>query len=571
MNAMDIALNAVARRRGALLPLVMLVSTVYWGIRPWTVLVIAVGAAVALLAPSVAAGLAAITLIGFASCAFALFLRASTYPPGSSSLRQYPLHALVFGVGVPHAVDLTAGLVMLACGVWLVPRTIGGRTALARRNRELIGRVRRLTVARVEAVDSAAAELRRVERDLHDGAQARLIALGISLRATERLIRTDPDAAVALVAAARDNSARALAELRALVSGIHPPVLAERGLADALRALALDSPLPTATDIDLPGRLPAPVQAAAYFAVAEALANAAKHASARSVHIRAAHSAGALRIEVSDDGAGGADPAHGTGLRGIERRLGTFDGVLAVSSPPGGPTIVVIEVPCASSSPKTFFLLREGLASLLKEHGFEIAEAVGDGPSLLRALLEHRPDVAIVDVRLPPAYTDEGLRAALDARRQVPGLPTLILSTHVEQLYARELLADQAGGVGYLLKDRVFTDEQFTDAMRTVARGGTVMDPEVVGEAAGPAIQPAAGDPAQPAGTCGPRAAGRGPVQQRDRAPPGHLGEGGQQALHQHLRQAGAAPVRGRQPPGAGRAGLPGPLTSATRRRCRGC
>ena len=126
------------------------------------------------------------------------------------------------------------------------------------------------------------------------------------------------------------------------------------------------------------------------------------------------------------------------------------------------------------------FLLREGLASLLKEHGFEIAEAVGDGPSLLRALIEHRPDVAIVDVRLPPAYTDEGLRAALDARRQVPGLPVLILSTHVERLYARELLADRAGGVGYLLKDRVFTDDQFTDAMRTVARGGTVMDPEVV-------------------------------------------------------------------------------------------
>ena len=125
------------------------------------------------------------------------------------------------------------------------------------------------------------------------------------------------------------------------------------------------------------------------------------------------------------------------------------------------------------------FLLREGLASLLKEHGFDIAEAVGDGPSLLRALTELRPDVAIVDVRLPPAHTDEGLRAALEARRQVPGLPVLILSTHVERLYARELLADQAGGVGYLLKDRVFTDEQFTDALRTVARGGTVMDPEV--------------------------------------------------------------------------------------------
>jgi DNA-binding NarL/FixJ family response regulator len=126
------------------------------------------------------------------------------------------------------------------------------------------------------------------------------------------------------------------------------------------------------------------------------------------------------------------------------------------------------------------FLLREGLASLLKEHGFDIAEAVGDGPSLLRALIDQRPDVAIVDVRLPPTNTDEGLRAALEARRRRPGLPILVLSAHVEQLYARELLADQAGGVGYLLKDRVFTDEQFTDALHTVARGGTVMDPEVV-------------------------------------------------------------------------------------------
>ena len=126
------------------------------------------------------------------------------------------------------------------------------------------------------------------------------------------------------------------------------------------------------------------------------------------------------------------------------------------------------------------FLLREGMASFLKDHGFDIAEAIGDGPSLLRALIDQQPDVAIVDVRLPPSHTDEGLRAALEARRQVPGLPILILSTHVEQLYARELLADQAGGVGYLLKDRVFTDEQFTGALRTVARGGTVMDPEVV-------------------------------------------------------------------------------------------
>ncbi len=358
MNAMDIARNARPGRlhpagRGMLLPLAMIVCSLFWGVRPWTVLVIPVAAAIALLAPCLAGGLAAIALIGFASCAFALSMRASTLPPGSPAAAGYPLHHVLFGTGFPHAVDLTAGLVMLACGVWLVPRTIGP-SGLARRNRELIGRVRRLTVARVEAVDSAAAELRRVERDLHDGAQARLIALGISLRATERLIRTDPDAAVALVAEARDNSARALADLRALVNGINPPVLAERGLGDALRALALDSPVATTADTDLPWRLPAPVAAAAYFAVAEALANAAKHAAARGVHIRAAHTGGTLRIEVSDDGAGGADPARGSGLRGIERRLGTFDGVLAVSSPPGGPTIVVIEVPCALSSPKTY-------------------------------------------------------------------------------------------------------------------------------------------------------------------------------------------------------------------------
>ena len=126
------------------------------------------------------------------------------------------------------------------------------------------------------------------------------------------------------------------------------------------------------------------------------------------------------------------------------------------------------------------FLLREGIARLLQAHGCDIVAAVSDGPALLDALVGERPDVAIVDVRLPPTFTDEGLRAALAARRQIPGLPILVLSQYVEQLYARELLADRAGGVGYLLKDRVFNDDQFVDAIRTVAGGGTVMDPEVV-------------------------------------------------------------------------------------------
>ena len=131
------------------------------------------------------------------------------------------------------------------------------------------------------------------------------------------------------------------------------------------------------------------------------------------------------------------------------------------------------------------FLLREGLVRLLQAHGLEIAAAVDSAPGLLEAMLECRPDVAIVDVRLPPTFTDDGLRAALAARQQIPGLPVLVLSQYVEQLYARELLADHEGGVGYLLKDRVFNDDQFIDAVRTVAAGGTMMDPDVVAKLLG--------------------------------------------------------------------------------------
>jgi DNA-binding NarL/FixJ family response regulator len=127
-------------------------------------------------------------------------------------------------------------------------------------------------------------------------------------------------------------------------------------------------------------------------------------------------------------------------------------------------------------------LLRDGLIRLLEAHDFEVVEAVDNGPSLLRALTTHRPDVAVVDVRLPPTFTDEGLRAAIEARAQVPGLPVLVLSQYVENRYARELLADRSGGVGYLLKERVANVAQFVDAVRQVARGGTAMDPEVVAQ-----------------------------------------------------------------------------------------
>jgi signal transduction histidine kinase len=272
-------------------------------------------------------------------------------PMSSSGIRPGPWYAALAGTGPQGYVPiLLAAFLFLAFGLWLVPRTLGMHYLLISR---LTNRVQRLSETRTDAVDTAAAELRRVERDLHDGAQARLVALGMSLRAAERLFATSPGAALAMVGEAREMSSRALTELRDLVRGILPPVLADRGLGDAVRALALETPVNAKLDIDLPGRLAAPVESAAYFAVAEVLANAAKHAHARTVDIHMRHDGDALRIAVTDDGVGGADPAMGSGLRGVERRLGTFDGILAVNSPPGGPTIVVIEVPCALLSLKT--------------------------------------------------------------------------------------------------------------------------------------------------------------------------------------------------------------------------
>lgn len=250
------------------------------------------------------------------------------------------------------------GFVYAGLGLWLTPKIMGAHTRMTaaclrptgERERELERRVAHLTETRSDALDTQAAELRRIERDLHDGAQARLVAMGMSLGAIEHLLERDPEKARRLLAEARESSSKALTELRDLVRGIHPPVLAERGLGDAVRALAMASPLRTEVSIDLPGRAEAPVESAAYFAVSEVLTNAAKHSGAQRVWIDLRHEGGMLRIVITDDGRGGADPSGGTGLRGIERRLGTFDGVLAVNSPAGGPTIVTMELPCEPSA-----------------------------------------------------------------------------------------------------------------------------------------------------------------------------------------------------------------------------
>jgi signal transduction histidine kinase len=293
-----------------------------------------------------------------------------------AALLLYPLEGLAIAAGlwrvlpdgywygfVPlhgQASALVVGalaLVLLFFAHFLTPRLLEAhflltRAVLASGQGELAERVRVLTETRRDAVDTSAAELRRIERDLHDGAQARLVAMGMDLGTIEMLLEKDPEQARRLLAQARRSSADALAELRDLVRGIHPPVLAERGLGDAVRALALRLPVATEVTVELPGRAEAPVEAAAYFAVSELLTNAVKHSGADRIWVDLHHveeQGGMLRISVTDNGRGGAVIGAGSGLAGVERRLGTFDGVLAVSSPAGGPTMVTMEIPCALS------------------------------------------------------------------------------------------------------------------------------------------------------------------------------------------------------------------------------
>jgi signal transduction histidine kinase len=292
---------------------------------------------------------------GFGSSSSSAAVSAKPGAPGLTNVPTSVSHT--HSAGAP--LEVLFGLTLVCLGVAVAPWLLRGYAGLARTllaptgQAELAQRVDHLTQTRIETIDSGAAEIRRIERDLHDGAQARLVAVGMTLGAAEDLIGTRPDAARALLAEARASSVLALAELRALVRGIHPPVLADRGLADAIRALALDSGLRVEVAADLPGRPPPPVESAAYFAVCELLANVSKHAGTRQAWIDLRHERGMLRVDVADDGSGGADPTGGTGLRGIERRVAAFDGILALNSPAGGPTVVTMEIPCALSSPKT--------------------------------------------------------------------------------------------------------------------------------------------------------------------------------------------------------------------------
>ena len=251
---------------------------------------------------------------------------------------------------LPEAIACSLiGLILLALLPWVLGLLAAAhactvRGLLGRRSSE---QVRQLTRQRTEAVDAAVSERRRIERDLHDGAQQRLTALAIDLGRARAKLDSDPDAARALVEQAHEDSKQALAELRNLARGIHPAILTDRGLDAALSALAARSPVPVEISVELGTRPTVAIESTAYFVVAEALTNATKHAAATRLAVRIRREDGVVAVEIEDDGVGGARIEPGGGLEGLTTRVATVDGTLTISSPRGGPTIVRAELPCA--------------------------------------------------------------------------------------------------------------------------------------------------------------------------------------------------------------------------------
>lgn len=277
--------------------------------------------------------------------------------------------ALVWMWGVPpeqlpkflesstEAVYINAsGLAALLAALWLTPALVrlDTRAALAllgpSRTEQLARRVEDLTESRAGAIDAADAERRRIERDLHDGAQQRLVSLAVNLGIARATLTDLSTEARQVIDEAHREAKEAIDELNNLVRGLHPAVLDDRGLDAALSGIAARGPLPVRLHVDVPRRLAPTVEAVAYFTVSEALANITKHApEASRADVTVGIHDGRLRVTVADDGPGGADPAHGSGLAGLARRAASVDGVFTISSPVGGPTVITVELPCAVS------------------------------------------------------------------------------------------------------------------------------------------------------------------------------------------------------------------------------
>jgi signal transduction histidine kinase len=252
---------------------------------------------------------------------------------------------LIGGIGAVPAVLATALVLSYTTAAAAVGHGTLARLLLSP---EDDARIRTLTRSRARLIDAFDVERRRIERDLHDGAQQRLLRLGMMLVNAQMELDRDPAAVRSLLGQATDEARSVLTELRDLVRGIHPQVLTDLGLAAAIADLADCSPLAVTVDVEVPERLPAAIESAAYFVVAEALANVAKHAAATQAQVRGRVQGASLLVEIQDEGVGGADPDRGTGLTGLADRVAALDGTFTLTSPPGGPTVLRLDLPCSA-------------------------------------------------------------------------------------------------------------------------------------------------------------------------------------------------------------------------------
>ena len=367
---------------------------------------------------------------------------------------------------------------------------VGAAASLAllneRLDAELRAKVDELRRSRERMLRIGLEERRRLERDLHDGAQQRLVSMALNIRLARAQAERGPargrPAARERRARSSTRRSRSCASWRA---GSTPPCSPTAGCRTALETLASRAPVPVEL-AELPDeRLPEAVELAAYFVVAEALTNVAKYANATHATVEVARENGRLLVEV--DGRRGRRresrerhrPARPRGQdcgarRAARDRLGAGQGNDREGADP-------MRVVVADDS----VLLREGVVRLLEENGFDVVGQAGDAEDLIRKVRAHKPDVAVVDIRMPPTNTDDGLRAALEIRAELPDTGVLVLSQYVEEGYALDLVGESAGGVGYLLKDRVADVERFVDSVRRVADGGSALDPEVVSQLVG--------------------------------------------------------------------------------------
>ena len=343
---------------------------------------------------------------------------------------------------------------------------------------DLTAALAEVAASRERLLGASYSERRRLEQDLHDGAQQRLVSLGMALRLTQRHLDDGSVDVDEVLDEAVSELGTAVAELRQIAHGLRPSSL-DDGLAAALTNLSRRSSIPVELSVDV-GTLPDLISTTAYFVANEAVANAVKHSAAHSVRVTVSSTEGSITLTVTDDGQGGAEVRSTSGLAGLFDRVSARGWSPAHPEPSrpwhdhrgGAPMRIVIG--------EDSVLFREGLSRLLIDHGHQVLATAGDAAGALAAIRATTPDLAILDIRMPPEHFDDGARVAATARSEFPNLGIVLLSQHVETRHSMDLVA--SGRFGYLLKDRVLDLDDFMSALTRVAGGGSALDPDVVAQ-----------------------------------------------------------------------------------------